>query len=193
MLTGKWTPMNREIGKFNAIYDQTDLLSGENNENLYTRVLTLFRDHTKSEFRHRSSWPFLKDKYKWQNPESTQARRTRGRVIEEDPDMFGPDAIPRPSGAPRKSKSQRSSGSSSAASGSSKTQITELMQQQITLDREAKKEAMDRELAARLAICDIQKRNEDLKILAFDTTGMNPEDAARIEALKENARDTYFS
>ncbi|GKE93342.1 hypothetical protein Tco_1574437, partial [Tanacetum coccineum] len=129
----------------------------------------------------------------WQNPESTQARRTRGRVIEEDPDMFGPDAIPRPSGAPRKSKSQRSSGSSSAASGSSKTQITELMQQQIMLDREAKKEAMDRELAAMLAICNIQKRNEDLKILAFDTTGMNPEDAGRIEALKEKTRDTYFS
>ncbi|GKD71131.1 hypothetical protein Tco_1325221, partial [Tanacetum coccineum] len=116
-----------------------------------------------------------------------------GRVIEEDPDMFGPDAIPRPSGAPRKSKSKRSSGSSSAASGSSKTQITELMQRQITLDREAKKEAIDRELAARLAICDIQKRNKDLKILAFDTTGINPKDAARIEALKENAQDTYFS
>ncbi|GJZ33964.1 Toll/interleukin-1 receptor domain-containing protein [Tanacetum coccineum] len=52
---------------------------------------------------------------------------------------------------------------------------------------------MDRELAARLAICDIKKRNEDLKILAFDTTGMNPEDATRIEALKDKARATYFS
>ncbi|GJR15680.1 hypothetical protein Tco_0798332 [Tanacetum coccineum] len=193
MLMGKWTPMNHEIGKFNAIYNQIDLLRGENDENLYTWVLTLFCDHTKSEFRHRSAWPFLKDKYKWQNSESTQARRTRGRVTKEDPDMFGPDAIPRPSGAPRKSKSQHSSGSSSATSGSSKTQITELMQQQIMLDREAKKEAMDRELAARLAICDIQKRNENLKILAFDTTGMNPEDAAGIEALKDKARATYFS
>ncbi|GKD35597.1 putative reverse transcriptase domain-containing protein [Tanacetum coccineum] len=39
-------------------------------------------------------------------------------------------------------------------------------------------------LAARLAVVELQKRNEDLKILTFDTTGMNPEDAARIEALK---------
>ncbi|GJR15682.1 hypothetical protein Tco_0798334 [Tanacetum coccineum] len=195
MLTGKWTPMNREIGKFNAIYDQTRPLSGRNNENLYPGYSLLFRDHNeKGELRHRSDWPFFEEyKYKWQNPESTQARRTRGRVIEEDPDMFGPDAIPRPSGAPRKSKSQRSSGSSSAASGSSKTQITELMQQQITLDREAKKEAMDRELAARLAICDIQKRNEDLKILAFDTTGMNPGGRGEDRGFERECSDTYFS
>ena len=131
ILTGKWTPMNRDVNKFNLIYDQTNLLSGENEDNLYTRVLTLFRDQTKSEFRHMSAWLFLKDKYKWQNPESTQARRTRGRVTEEDPDMFGPDAIPRPSGAPRKSKSQRFSVSSSATSASSKNRATELLQEQI--------------------------------------------------------------
>ncbi|GJT40392.1 RNA-directed DNA polymerase, eukaryota, reverse transcriptase zinc-binding domain protein [Tanacetum coccineum] len=44
---------------------------------------------------------------------------------------------------------------------------------------------MDRELVARLAVCEIQKRNEDLKILTFDTTEMAPEDATKIEALKE--------
>ncbi|GKB79014.1 hypothetical protein Tco_0945909 [Tanacetum coccineum] len=185
--------MNRDVNMFNSIYDQTNLLSGENEDNLYTRVLTLFHDQTKSEFRHRSAWLFLKDKYKWQNYESTQARRTRGRVTEEDPDMFGPDAIPRPSGAPRKSKAQRSSGSSYATSGSSKAQIIELMQQQILLDREAKKESMDRKLAARLAVCEIQKRNEDLKILTFDTTGMNLEDEPKIEALKDKTRATYFN
>ncbi|GJY37528.1 hypothetical protein Tco_0422906 [Tanacetum coccineum] len=152
MLTGKWTPMNHDVNKFNSIYNQTNLLSGENEENLYTRVLTLFHDQTKFEFRHRSSWLFLKDKYKWQNPESTQARRTRGRVTEEDLERFGDNVIPCPSGVPRKSKAQRSSGSSSATSGSSKAQIIELMQQQVLLDREAKKESMDRELAARIAM-----------------------------------------
>ncbi|GJS55063.1 hypothetical protein Tco_0628425 [Tanacetum coccineum] len=194
MLKGKWTPMNRDVQKFNAIYNQTELLSGENEENLYTRVLTLFRDQNGVEFRHRDAWLFLKDKYKWTNPESTQARRTRGRVTGEDePEMFGEDAIPRPSGAPRKSKSQRSSASSSATSGSSKNRLTEFFQEQIQLDREAKKESLDRELAARLAVVELQKRNEDLKILTFDTTGMNPEDAAKIEALKEKARATYFN
>ncbi|GJW12866.1 hypothetical protein Tco_1578693 [Tanacetum coccineum] len=113
--------------------------------------------------------------------------------------MFGEDAIPRPSGAPRKSKSQRSSASSSATSGSSKNRLTEFFQEQIQLDREAKKESLDRELAARLAVVELQKRNEDLKILTFEhfknngkkkNRGMNTEDAARIEALKEKARAT---
>nr|GEX86431.1 zinc finger, CCHC-type [Tanacetum cinerariifolium] len=99
--------------------------------------------------------------------------------------MFGEDAISRPSGAPRKSKSQSSSASSSATSGSSKNLLTEFFQKQIQLDREAKKESLDRELAARLAVVELQIRNEDLKILTFDTTGMNPDDAAKIEALKE--------
>ncbi|GJT68088.1 hypothetical protein Tco_1019568 [Tanacetum coccineum] len=180
MLTGKWTPMNKDVCKFNAIYDQTTALSGENDEKLYTRVLTLFRDQNNVEFRHRSAWLFLKDKYKWQNPESTQARRTRGQLTEDEPEMFRDDVIPRPSGAPRKTKSQRSSASSSAISSSSKNRVTDLMQEQILIDREAKKESMDCELAARLAVCEIQKRNEDLKILTFDTTGMLPGGTANI-------------
>ncbi|GKE29429.1 hypothetical protein Tco_1444813, partial [Tanacetum coccineum] len=110
-----------------------------------------------------------------------------------EPEMFGEDAISRPSEAPRKSKSQSSSASSSATSGSSKNRLTEFFQEQIQLDCEAKKESLDRELAARLAVVELQKRNEDLKILTFDTTRMNPEDAAKIEALKEKARATYFN
>nr|GFA23603.1 hypothetical protein [Tanacetum cinerariifolium] len=107
--------------------------------------------------------------------------------------MFGEDAIPRPPGAHRKSKVQRSSRSTSATSGSQKEQFTELMQTQINLDREAIKEHMERDLAERLAVCEIQKRNEELKILTFDTTGMNPTDAAKIEALKDVARAKNFN
>ncbi|GJS42643.1 gag-pol polyprotein [Tanacetum coccineum] len=105
--------------------------------------------------------------------------------------MFGEDAIPCPSGASRKSKSQRSSASSSATSGSSKNRLTEFFQEKIQLDREAKKESLDHELAARLAVDELQKRNEDLKILTFDTTGLNPDDAAKIEALKAKTRATF--
>nr|GEW21221.1 hypothetical protein [Tanacetum cinerariifolium] len=107
--------------------------------------------------------------------------------------MFGPDAIPRPSGLHESQKLNVPREAHPPLPVHRKTQITELMQQQILLDREAKKEAMDHELAARLAICDIQKRNEDLKILAFDATKMNPEDASRIEALKDKTRATYFN
>ncbi|GJR12568.1 methylesterase 10-like protein [Tanacetum coccineum] len=194
MLTGKWTPMNRDVTKFNSIYEQTKLLSGENEDDMFARVLTFFSDQEKREFTHRSAWLFLKNKHKWKTPDSTQARRSRGRVSEEDePEMFGADAIPRPPGAPRKAKIQRSTSSTSATSGSQKEQFTELMQAQINLDREAKKEHMERELTARLAVCEIQKRNEELKILTFDTTGMNPADAAKIEALKDAARAKYFN
>nr|GEX55856.1 hypothetical protein [Tanacetum cinerariifolium] len=186
--------MNRDVQKFNAIYNQTELLLGENEENFYTRVPSLFRDQNNVEFRHREAWIFLKDKYKWTNPESTKARRTRGRLTGEDePKMFGDDAIPRPSGDPRKSKSQRSSASSSATFGSSKNRVTEFFQEQIQSDREEKKESLDRELAARLAVVELQKRNEDLKILTLDTTRMNPDDAAKIEALKKKTRATYFN
>nr|GEV54027.1 hypothetical protein [Tanacetum cinerariifolium] len=128
------------------------------------------------------------------NPESTKAPRTRGRVTGKDePEIFGDDAIPRPSGYPRKSKSQHSLASSSVTSGSSKNRVTEFFQEQIQLDREAKKESLDRELAARLAVVELQNRNEDLKILTFNTTGMNPDDAAKIEALKEKTRAAYFN
>nr|GEX76674.1 hypothetical protein [Tanacetum cinerariifolium] len=105
MLTGKWTPMNRDVQKFNSIYDQTKLLSGENEDDLFTRLLIFFKDQTGKEFTLRSAWLFLKNKFKWKNPESTQARRSRGRVTEEEvPEMFGEDAIPRPPGAHRKQK-----------------------------------------------------------------------------------------
>ncbi|GKB24893.1 hypothetical protein Tco_0864294 [Tanacetum coccineum] len=131
---------------------------------------------------------------KWTPMNPTKARRTRGRVTGADePEMFGDDVIPRPSEDPRKSKSQRSSASSSATSSSSKNRVTEFFQEQIQLDREAKKESLDRELAARLTVVKLQKRNEDLNILTFDTTGMNPDDAAKIEALKEKTRAAYFN
>ncbi|GJY26497.1 hypothetical protein Tco_0401223 [Tanacetum coccineum] len=106
--------------------------------------------------------------------------KTRNKnMLMDEPEMFGDDAIPRPSEAPRKSKSQRSAASSSATSGSSKNRVTEFFQEQIQLDREAKKESLDRELAARLTVVKLQKRNEDLNILTFDTTGMNLDDADR--------------
>nr|GFB16712.1 hypothetical protein [Tanacetum cinerariifolium] len=60
MLTGKWTPMNRYVQKFNSIYDQTKLLSGENKDDLFARVLIFFKDQTGKEFTHRSAWLFLK-------------------------------------------------------------------------------------------------------------------------------------
>ncbi|GJW46564.1 hypothetical protein Tco_0078210 [Tanacetum coccineum] len=43
MLTGKWTPMNAAVMKFNQLYEETLAHSGENDENHMARVLQLSR------------------------------------------------------------------------------------------------------------------------------------------------------
>ncbi|GKA97019.1 ATP-dependent Clp protease ATP-binding subunit ClpT1, chloroplastic-like protein [Tanacetum coccineum] len=109
---------------------------------------------------------FLRDKHKWKNPYPTRARRSRGQPIDLDgePELFGDDPIPRPSGAPRPSKSHRSL-KSSATSGSNKEQCKDLMQQQISIDRATKLEQIERETATRLEVSYAQIMNEDLKML----------------------------
>ncbi|GJW93057.1 hypothetical protein Tco_0172729, partial [Tanacetum coccineum] len=42
MLTGKWTPMNVAVMKFNQLYEETLAHSGENDENHMVRVLQLY-------------------------------------------------------------------------------------------------------------------------------------------------------
>ncbi|GKB88409.1 hypothetical protein Tco_0960681 [Tanacetum coccineum] len=99
MLTQKWTPMNRDVQKFNSLVQETQVANGENDEDWMTRVEMLFRTHTHRDFKHKSAWLFLKDKHKWKNPESTLARRNRLRVTDKEPEHFGKDALPRLPGA----------------------------------------------------------------------------------------------
>nr|GEU70918.1 hypothetical protein [Tanacetum cinerariifolium] len=117
MLTGKWTPMNASIQK-NQLVAETLALSGEIDEDWITRVEILYKTHVGTEFKHKSAWIFLKGKHKWTNPESTNARRYRFRVTDEEPGHFGDDTLPRPPGLQRISKSQRSGSNSTASSGS---------------------------------------------------------------------------
>ncbi|GKB72564.1 hypothetical protein Tco_0933976 [Tanacetum coccineum] len=42
MITGKWTPMNRDVGKFNTIVCETALMSGENDKDFIERCHMLF-------------------------------------------------------------------------------------------------------------------------------------------------------
>ncbi|GKB55490.1 reverse transcriptase domain-containing protein [Tanacetum coccineum] len=119
MLTGKWTPMNREITKFNSLVLETRFMSGENNENLMTR-------------------------HKCKNPDSTNVRRNRHRVTDEEPELFGDDALLRPPGLQRIAKSQRSS-NLTASSGSNPTMFQEMLQQQYELNWKEKIERIDRE------------------------------------------------
>ncbi|GJS55571.1 hypothetical protein Tco_0628933 [Tanacetum coccineum] len=144
MLTGKWTPINRDVQKFNSLVLETNVMSGENDDDWMTMVEILYKTHTGSDFKHKSAWLFLKDKHKWKNPESTLARRNRFRVTDEEPEHFGENALPQPPGEQRIAKSQRSS-NSTASFGSNPAMFQEMMQLQYELDRKAKMEVIERE------------------------------------------------
>ncbi|GJY81503.1 hypothetical protein Tco_0494254 [Tanacetum coccineum] len=113
---------------------ETALMSGENDKDFMERCHMLFKRTWKNDFKHSAAWNFLKDKHKWKNPDSTNARRNRLRVTEEDPEHFVPDALPRPDGMYRIQKSQRSS-NSTASSSSNPGMFQEMLQQQYELER----------------------------------------------------------
>ncbi|GJW51122.1 hypothetical protein Tco_0092473 [Tanacetum coccineum] len=96
MLTGKWIPMNREVGRFNSLVNETKAQSGENDEDWLTMVEIVYKTAAGTKFKHKSAWLFLKDKHKWKNPDSTNSRRNRGRVTDEEPELFVDDELLRP-------------------------------------------------------------------------------------------------
>ncbi|GJZ32110.1 hypothetical protein Tco_0577546 [Tanacetum coccineum] len=117
-----------------------------------------------------------------QNPDSTNARRNRLRVTEEDPEHFGPDALPRPDGMYRIQKSQRSS-NSTASSGSNPGMFQEMLQQQYELERKMKQDVLERESRARVDLLESQKIAEDMRVLTMDTSSLDPMNAAIIMTL----------
>ncbi|GJS59571.1 hypothetical protein Tco_0654355 [Tanacetum coccineum] len=190
ILMGKWTPMNASVQKFNQLVSETFAHSGENDEDWMTRVEILYKTHTNGEFKHKSAWKFLKDKHKWKNPESTLARRNRLRLTDEELEHFGDDALPRPPGLQRIAKSQRSDSNSTASSASNPMMYQEFMKKQYELDRKAKMK-VTRETQERMLLIHSQRIAEDMKVLQIDTRGMDPVDAAIINAQKERIRAAY--
>ncbi|GJX17156.1 hypothetical protein Tco_0217988 [Tanacetum coccineum] len=138
MLTGKWTPMNTSVLKFNQLVQETAVHSGENDDDHMSRVHTLYDATVGGEFKHRSAWLFLKGKHKWTNPDSTLQRRNRLLGTDEEPEHFGDDDLPRPPGLQRLAKSQRTSSNSTASSGSNPAAYQEFMAEQYELDPNAK-------------------------------------------------------
>ncbi|GJV89493.1 RNA-directed DNA polymerase, eukaryota [Tanacetum coccineum] len=162
MLTGKWTPMNANVQKFNQLVEETLVHSGENDEDWMTMVEILFRTHTGVDFKHKSVWLFLKGKHKWKNPESTLARRNRLRFTDEEPGHFGENVLPRPPGAQRIAKSQCFS-NSTASFGSNPLMYQEMMKEQYELDHKAKMEVIERETNERMRLYHSQRIAEDMK------------------------------
>ncbi|GKB92029.1 hypothetical protein Tco_0964301 [Tanacetum coccineum] len=95
MLTGKWTQMNREVEMFNSLVYEMNVMSRDNDDWM-TRVEILYKTVAGTEFKYKSVWLFLKDKHKWKNLDSKNARRNRGRVTDEESELFGDDELSRP-------------------------------------------------------------------------------------------------
>ncbi|GKF47365.1 hypothetical protein Tco_0137167, partial [Tanacetum coccineum] len=131
--------------------------------------------------------------HKWTNPESTNARRNRFRVTDEEPEHFGDDALPRPPGLQRIAKSQRSGSKSTASSGSNPMMYQEFMEKQYELDRKAKMEVIAQESEEQRLLIHSQIIAEDMKVLQIDTRGMDSADAAIINAQKARIRTAYPS
>ncbi|GKC59606.1 hypothetical protein Tco_1087204 [Tanacetum coccineum] len=125
-----------------------------------------------------------------ENPESTLARRNHLQVTDEEPKHFGEDTLPRPPGAQRIAKSQRSS-NSTASSGSNPTMFQEMIAQQYELERKAKMDVIKREANSKINLYNSERIAEDMRVLQIDTRGMDPADAAIINAQKTRVRALY--
>nr|GEX67710.1 hypothetical protein [Tanacetum cinerariifolium] len=130
--------MNAGIQKFNQLVSETLAHIGENDEDWMTRVEVWYKTHVGGDFKHKSAWLFLKSKHNWTNPESTNARRSRFRVTDEEPEHFGDDVLPQLPELQRIDKSQSSGSNLTASSGSNPMMYQEFMKEQYELDRKVK-------------------------------------------------------
>nr|GEY65066.1 hypothetical protein [Tanacetum cinerariifolium] len=103
--------------------------------------------------------------HKWTNPESTNARRYRFRVINEDPEHFGDDALPRPPELQRLAKSQHSGSNSTASSDSNPIAYQEFMAKQYKLDRKTKMQFIEQESEDQRRLIQSQRIAEDMNVV----------------------------
>ncbi|GKA76134.1 hypothetical protein Tco_0782512 [Tanacetum coccineum] len=151
MLTGKWTPMNTAVLKFNQLVQETAVHSGKNDDDHISHLLG----------------------------------------TDEEPEHFGDDELPRPPGLQRLAKSQRTGSNSTASSSSNPAAYQEFMAEQYELDRKAKMTVLERESEDRRRLIQSQRIAEDTRVLQIDTRGMDPVDAAIINAQKAKIRAAY--
>ncbi|GKD44217.1 hypothetical protein Tco_1268862 [Tanacetum coccineum] len=149
--------MNREVGRFNSLENETNVLSGENDDDWMKMV---------------------------------QIIRNQGRVTEDEPELTGDDELPR---LPDKQRILKLNDLQTCTPlpFSNPTMFQEMIQEQYTLDRAAKMERLDRETSARVELINAQKKSEDFKVLAINTSGMNPIGAAIINVEKKRIRDFF--
>ncbi|GJX19672.1 hypothetical protein Tco_1259468 [Tanacetum coccineum] len=74
------------------------------------------------------------------------------------------------------------SSNSTASFGSNPMMFQEMMQQQIEIEQKEKIKRMDREMNSRVVLNNSKRVSEDLKVLQMSMDGMDPIDAAIVNA-----------
>ncbi|GKA51517.1 hypothetical protein Tco_0744713 [Tanacetum coccineum] len=117
--------------RFNAAYKRAKRLgkSGEND------VDYLKRKHKGVAFSQEDALAVLRFHPKWDAPEQVDLTGDLPGATQED--LFGHDARPRPAGKPRPAKKTKSDVTASTGGSSASTQFGELMEQELSLKREA--------------------------------------------------------
>nr|GEV98627.1 glutathione S-transferase T3-like [Tanacetum cinerariifolium] len=112
MLTSKWTTLNHNYQKFNAIYKRCHHLkkSGENEVDLMGRARVMYQEESRnSPFNHDKAWAILRQQAKWDAPEGEPVELTEDETgdfhttVNTD-ELFGADPRPRPPGKQRPGK-----------------------------------------------------------------------------------------
>ena len=142
-ISGKWRLIKEQVGKFNSIWNKydKDRRSGENDAQVMEEARKAYSVETGGKFTMYDAWMILKDKPKFlafigvdgmvrrkrvsvniDDSDDDQPPINLGENEPIDTDLFGPDAIPRPTKP--KTKTPRTSGSSDA--GSSRSSASDL-------------------------------------------------------------------
>ena len=150
MLQGKWKTLNRDCGKFNAIFKQAerDIKSGESPMDVLTRAKQIYREQNRNiPFNNEEAWDVLRKRRKWDAPDPIDL--TGDVPSQTNEALFGQDVEPHPMGKKRASKKQKSETTTSTGgttnTGGSFTsfQFGEAMHQEFRAKREFAEKAYE--------------------------------------------------
>ncbi|GKB19576.1 hypothetical protein Tco_0853499 [Tanacetum coccineum] len=144
MLTGKWTRINGDCQKFNAIYKHLRRKSGENEaDHIEAAKVTFAAQQTKGrKFQVEHAWRILKGHSKWDAPKPLDT--------EDHTKIFRPDVRPRPAGKTRlakKTKSEMTGSSGGSASGSLSDVVSKDLRRKLQAETSAYEAEKEKEVA----------------------------------------------
>ncbi|GKB41674.1 hypothetical protein Tco_0886616 [Tanacetum coccineum] len=145
MPTGKWTRINGDCQKFNAIYKHLERKSGENEAgHIETAKITFVAAHQSKgrKFQLEHAWRILKGHSKWDAPKPLDT--------EDHTEIFEPDTRHRPTSKSRpakKTKSETTGSSGGSASGSISDFVSEDLRRKLQAGTSAYEAKKQKELA----------------------------------------------